>query len=336
MIDRFLLDTGIFFVLTALAAAGLTGLTISILRRRAILDLPNARSSHTMPTPRGGGWGLMLVLLPVWVWATAAAGRIVQPAELFVILGAVLLMAVSWIDDRRGLGAGLRILVQIVATGTVMVTLPRDLSITHGLLPIPFDRLLAGIIWIWFINLFNFMDGIDGLSGGSAAAMGFGLMLVSLRYGPSELDAFRGAMIAATCVGFLYWNWQPAKVFLGDIGSIPLGYLLGYALVHLAMNGGQIMALIIPLYYLSDTTITLVRRALRRERVWQAHREHFYQRAVQLGRSHARTAKTATVTQLALAIFALMACVWGWPMLIPAAFLVALLMRWMARPPKAA
>jgi UDP-N-acetylmuramyl pentapeptide phosphotransferase/UDP-N-acetylglucosamine-1-phosphate transferase len=214
--------------------------------------------------------------------------------------------------------------------------LPRDLSITHGFLPIPFDRLLAGIIWIWFINLFNFMDGIDGLSGGSAAAMGFGLMLVSLRYGPSELDAFRGAMIAATCVGFLYWNWQPAKVFLGDIGSIPLGYLLGYALVHLAMNGGQAMALIIPLYYLSDATITLVRRAFRRERVWQAHREHFYQRAVQLGRSHARTAKTAIVTQLALAIFALMACLWGWLMLIPAALLVALLMRWMARPPKAA
>ena len=164
--------------------------------------------------------------------------------------------------------------------------------------------------------------------------MGFGLMLVSLRHGPSQLEAFRGAMIIAVSLGFLVWNWHPAKIFLGDIGSVPIGYLLGYGLVRLAMDGGQIPALIIALYYLADATITLLKRLRRGERVWEAHREHFYQRSTQLGRSHARTAKTAIMVQLALAIFAWLAELWGWWMAIPAVILVVLLLRWMARPPR--
>jgi UDP-N-acetylmuramyl pentapeptide phosphotransferase/UDP-N-acetylglucosamine-1-phosphate transferase len=216
-----------------------------------------------------------------------------------------------------------------------MAFLPHDLSISGGILPLPLDRLVATVIWLWFVNLFNFMDGIDGLAGGSAAAMGFGLMLVSLRHGPSQLEAFRGAMIIAVAVGFLFWNWHPAKIFLGDIGSVPIGYLLGYGLIRLAMDGGQIPALIIPLYYLADATITLLKRARRGERVWQAHREHYYQRSIQSGRSHGHTAKTAVLVQLALAIFAWLAEIWGWWMLLPAICLVVLLLRWMARPPVA-
>jgi UDP-N-acetylmuramyl pentapeptide phosphotransferase/UDP-N-acetylglucosamine-1-phosphate transferase len=180
------------------------------------------------------------------------------------------------------------------------------------------------------------MDGIDGLAGGSAAAMGLGVMLVSLRHGPSELEAFRGAMIAAVALGFLAWNWQPAKIFMGDVGSIPLGYLLGYELIRLAMDRGQIPALIIALYYLADATITLAKRARRGERVWEAHREHYYQRSTQLGRGHGRTAGTAILVQLALAVFAWFAVLWGWWMAMPAVLLVALLLRWMSKPPRIA
>lgn len=334
MINFFLAHTFLFFLPAMALSAALTGLMIRILRRRAIFDLPNARSSHTIPTPRGGGWGVMLALLPFWVWATWRTGKILDPAELLLIAGALVLMAISWMDDRRGLGAGLRIVAQLFVVGAVMAALPRDLSITDGLLPLPIDRLAASLIWLWFVNLFNFMDGIDGLAGGSAAAMGFGLMLVSLRHGPSQLEAFRGAMIIAVSLGFLVWNWHPAKIFLGDIGSVPIGYLLGYGLVRLAMDGGQIPALIIALYYLADATITLLKRLRRGERVWEAHREHFYQRSTQLGRSHARTAKTAIMVQLALAIFAWLAELWGWWMAIPAVILVVLLLRWMARPPR--
>jgi len=181
VINFFLYHTFGFMVAAALMSVGLTGITLAILRRRAILDLPNERSSHTVPTPRGGGWGVMLALLPFWIWALWKAGRLDQPAEIVLVGSTVLLMAVSWIDDRRGLGPAIRFATQIVAVGAVMALLPADLSLTAGLLPLPLDRLVAGFVWLWFVNLFNFMDGIDGITGGATAAMGFGLMLVWLK-----------------------------------------------------------------------------------------------------------------------------------------------------------
>ena len=253
-----------------LPSAALTGVTRSVLRRRAILDLPNESAKAAIRCRRPGAGDGAYTCSPC---CRSGAGRLGgpgglhDPAEMLLIGGAIVLMAISWIDDRRGLGAGFRIVAQIFAVGAVMALLPRDLSISDGLLPLSLDRLAAAIIWLWFVNLFNFMDGIDGLAGGSAAVMGFGLMLVSLRHGPSQLEAFRGAMIIAVSVGFLFWNWHPAKIFLGDIGSVPIGYLLGYGLVRLAMDGGQIPALIIALYYLADATITLLKRLRRGERV---------------------------------------------------------------------
>jgi UDP-N-acetylmuramyl pentapeptide phosphotransferase/UDP-N-acetylglucosamine-1-phosphate transferase len=278
----------------------------------------------------------MIALAPFWLWATWRSGRLADPAEIALAAGAVGLMAVSWIDDRRGLGPATRFGVQLLAGAVVMALLPRDLSLTAGVLPLPLDRVLTLLAWLWFVNLFNFMDGIDGLAGGSAAAMGLGVMLVSLRHGPSELEAFRGAMIAAVALGFLAWNWQPARIFLGDVGSIPLGYLLGYELIRLAMDRGQIPALIIALYYLADATITLAKRARRGERVWEAHREHYYQRSTQLGRAHGHTAKMAILVELALAILAWLSVLWGWWMALPAPLLVALLLRWMSKPPRIA
>jgi len=334
--EYFLLNTALFFFAAAVASAVLTRLVLAILRHRAILDIPNDRSSHTIPTPRGGGWGVILALLPFWIWATWRTGRLQDPLEWALIGGTVLLIAVSWVDDRRGLGPAVRFAAQFLAAGAVMALLPASLSLSGGLLPLWLDRFAATIVWLWFVNLFNFMDGIDGIAGGSAAAMGFGLTLILLRYGPDPLEAFRSAMIVAVGVGFLAWNWHPAKIFLGDVGSVSLGFLLGFELIRLAMNGGQVFALIVALYYLADATITLLRRAKRGERVWTAHREHFYQRSTQLGRSHARTAKAAILVQFGLAIFGWLAVFWGWVMLLPAAALVILLLRWMARPPRAA
>ncbi len=336
MTDQFLAHTSLFFLGAMLLSLAFTWLVLRLLRRRAILDLPNARSSHTVPTPRGGGWGLMMALAPFWIWSTWRSGQLGDPAQIALLAGAAALMAVSWIDDRRGLGAATRFGVQLAAAGLVIVLLPRDLSLSNGLLPAPLDRAAALLAWLWFVNLFNFMDGIDGLAGGSAAAMGVGIMLVSLRHGPSELEAFRGAMIAAVAIGFLVWNWQPAKIFMGDVGSIPLGYLIGYELLRLAMDRGQLVALTIALYYLADATITLVKRARRGEKVWEAHRQHYYQRSTQLGRSHGRTAKTAILVQLALAIFAWLSLMLGWWMAAPALLLVALLLRWLASPPRTA
>jgi UDP-N-acetylmuramyl pentapeptide phosphotransferase/UDP-N-acetylglucosamine-1-phosphate transferase len=189
-----------------------------------------------------------------------------------------------------------------VAIGILVLPGPRDLLYLAAI----------GLLWIWWINLFNFMDGIDGLAGSEAAAIGAGLLLFgSVGAGAdSALQALAAAVIGAA-VGFLVWNWAPAGVFLGDVGSVPLGYLLGFLLLGLAVRGYWKIALVLPLYFLADATITLARRLLRGERVWEAHREHFYQQAVRRGLGHA-----AVVERVVAADLVLIGCGWaaenGW------------------------
>jgi UDP-N-acetylmuramyl pentapeptide phosphotransferase/UDP-N-acetylglucosamine-1-phosphate transferase len=144
-----------------------------------------------------------------------------------------------------------------------------------------------GLLWVWWLNLFNFMDGIDGIAGSEAAAISGGVLLfAAVGHGLDPPAALLAAGVLGAALGFLRFNWAPAQVFLGDVGSTVLGYLCGFLLLDLATRGHWRVALILPLYFLADATITLGRRLLRGERIWQAHREHFYQRAVRRGRSH--------------------------------------------------
>jgi UDP-N-acetylmuramyl pentapeptide phosphotransferase/UDP-N-acetylglucosamine-1-phosphate transferase len=165
---------------------------------------------------------------------------------------------------------------------------------------------------MWWINLFNFMDGIDGLAAGEAAAIGLGLLLFAgLGVGVDPQLAWLAAAIFGAAIGFLVWNWPPARIFLGDVGSTTLGYLTGFLLLGVAFGGHCRVALILPLYFVADATITLGRRLWRGERFWRAHREHFYQRAVGQGQGHA-----AVTTRVIAADLVLVACGWaaenGW------------------------
>ena len=164
-----------------------------------------------------------------------------------------------------------------------------------------------GLLWVWWINVFNFMDGIDGLAGSEAAAIGGGLLLFSaLGNGVDPVIALLAATILGAALGFLVWNWAPARIFLGDVGSAPLGYLTGYLLIDVAVRGRWKVALILPLYFLADATITLSRRLLRGERIWEAHRQHFYQQAVRRGLGHA-----AVVRRVIAADLLLIGCGWA-------------------------
>jgi UDP-N-acetylmuramyl pentapeptide phosphotransferase/UDP-N-acetylglucosamine-1-phosphate transferase len=297
--------TGFALVLLGLSVAGLTWLAtravLALLVRRAILDRPNERSSHDMPTPRGGGIAVVAVLIPAWIVAALIGGAAVPwPA-----LGATLLLAaVSWRDDMKSLGVLWRLGAQILAVAAGLTSL--EGPVFHGILPAWLDTLAAGFLWLWFVNLYNFMDGIDGITAVETASIGGGVALVALgaAVGPAGAAAC-GIALAAAALGFLPWNWQRAKLFLGDVGSVPLGYFAGWLLLSLAAAGAWKAALILPLYYLADATITLLRRLRRGEKVWQAHREHYYQRAVQGGMSHAAVAKAVLAGNLALAGLAL-------------------------------
>ncbi|MBM3596891.1 MAG: glycosyltransferase family 4 protein [Alphaproteobacteria bacterium] len=309
------------FALTVLAV----WLVLMQLRRRQILAQPNERSSHAVPTPVGGGIGVLIVLLPALVIYGHATGQLWKLATAAAL--AFLLALVSWVDDMRTLQALPRLAAHSGAAALGMFLLPGP--ILQGWVPPWLDIGLGVLAWVWFINLYNFMDGIDGITGAETAAIGFGLFLVASSadtYGLSLGDGLPALMLAAAAIGFLVWNWHPARVFLGDVGSVPLGFLAGWLLLDAAARGALGPALILPLYYAADATIVLLRRLTRGERVWEAHREHWYQRAVLSGLSHARVVLMISGANALLIALALWALDRTWPSLVAAAAVVAALL----------
>lgn len=313
-------------VTVAIASALATGALRTQLQRRSILDHPNKRSSHERPTPRGGGLAVVPIILVAW----ALYAGVPISAEMAVIIpGAAVLALLSWVDDLRSLPAWFRLAGQTAVVATALVLLDGLGPVFQGLLPPLMDKIVAAIAWIWFINLFNFMDGIDGISGIEAASIGGGLAALALMTPAFAPAPWYGLAIAAAMLGFLIWNWHPARIFLGDVGSVPVGFLLGFLLLVAAANGYWAPALILPLYYLADATITLIRRGLRGEKVWRAHREHFYQKSVQGGRSHAVTCGAILTANLLLVALALTAMSAPALSLIGAAAVVSVLLIWM-------
>jgi UDP-N-acetylmuramyl pentapeptide phosphotransferase/UDP-N-acetylglucosamine-1-phosphate transferase len=280
---------------TGLAACLGTRALIPALRRAAVLDCPNERSSHAIPTPRGGGVAVVAASLVAWLVLIALGAA---PTTLLpVIVGAIALAVVSWLDDLRGLSPAVRLSAQCAAVASGIVAMPEG-AVFPFWLPFWLDRAAAALLWVWFINLYNFMDGIDGLAGTETAAIGIGLALFAvIGIGDGPVPA---AAVASAAIGFLVWNWAPARIFLGDVGSVPLGYLLGFLLLATAARGHWKIALILPLYFLADATITLLRRGARGERVWLPHREHFYQQAARRGLGHAVIARRVTAANLIL------------------------------------
>ncbi len=276
----------------------LTGLLRRWLLRRQILDRPNERSSHKAPTPRGGGIAVLATLLPAWY--------LIDPWLLPQILAALALAGIGWWDDLKGISPWPRLAVQIaaVAAGLWFMFPLADGQFTGGLLPQPFDMLLAGFAWLWFINLFNFMDGIDGIAGGEAASIGLGLAVVAIWVGGfGDLAPLAVALVGAV-LGFLYWNWHPARIFMGDVGSQALGYLLGFLLLQAAANGAWAAAIILPLYFWVDATWTLLRRGAAGENILAAHAQHFYQRSLRLGRRHDQVTLAVLIANGVLILFA--------------------------------
>lgn len=283
-----------------------TRAVLSWLERRQILDHPNERSSHTRPTPRGGGLAVTTAVLVAWGLATAQGGDATGWRWL-ALAAAAALMASSWLDDRVNLPAAPRFAAHVLAVAVLLAVLPADGLVFQGWLPFWLDRLVAGLGWLWFINLYNFMDGIDGMTGVETVSLGVGVALTAAVAGGMAGIVPLALACAAAGLGFLVWNWHPARIFLGDVGSVPLGLLLGGLLVQLAVAGQLAAALILPLYYLADASITLGRRVLRGEKVWQAHRQHFYQRAVRGGKTHAQVSLLVVLGNLGLVVCAILA-----------------------------
>ena len=288
---------------TSAAVAWLaTGALLRVLRRHAVLDHPNPRSSHTRPTPRGGGLAVVATILIAWlmIWSVFET-----PSVLLIVLLAAGLAALSWLDDLKGLPVAIRLLAHAVAVVIALAALPSDGLVFQGLLPVILDRAATALIWLWFVNLYNFMDGIDGIAGVETVAIGAGVFAVAVASGLGGDHAALGLGLAGATLGFLVWNWHPARIFLGDVGSVPLGFLTAWLLFSLAAAGIWLPALLLPLYFLADATLTLARRLFGGESIWQAHAGHFYQIAARRLASHARVAGAVAATNAVLIIAAL-------------------------------
>lgn len=255
------------------------------------LDLPNQRSLHVTPTPRLGGIGIVTGVAAAWIYAPPDFSPL-------LIVALLTLVVISFIDDIRSVNAGLRLIVHLasafVAVAAVAVS----------------DEwwwlVLAAVGTAWMINLYNFMDGSDGLAGGMAV-IGFGCYGLAAALAGDHGFAVVNWCVAAAALGFLAFNFPPARVFMGDAGSIPLGCLA--AVLHIAgmvrgdwawWFGGVVFS-----PFIVDATVTLAKRMMRGARVWEAHREHFYQRLVQSGWGHRKTACIEYALMTACAALAL-------------------------------
>jgi UDP-N-acetylmuramyl pentapeptide phosphotransferase/UDP-N-acetylglucosamine-1-phosphate transferase len=281
-------------LLTFLLSFLLVGLARRYFLRRQVLDHPNERSSHSVPIPKGAGWGLLLALLPAVVlaaWSERMGGITGVWLQAYGL--AMVLAAVSWWDDLHHLPPLFRLVVQL---GVVMVGLGLIYGDRAGQPILPFwsyqvELLMVGFGWLWFINLYNFMDGIDGVSGSQTLFLSVGMAVLMVAFGKMPDPSFLMMLpaMAAAAAGFLCWNWPPAKIFLGDVGSVPLGFLMAFFLLKTASLDKMLWLpmMILPAYYLADASVTLLRRLARREKIWHPHREHFFQLAVRGGLSHA-------------------------------------------------
>ncbi len=309
------------FIVSAAILSWLLASRVRLYALDRLLDIPNERSSHSSPTPRGGGLAIAftalggIILAAMWKWidwnlAIALTG------------GGSMIAAVGWIDDHRNLPALVRFAVQFLSAAWAMFWLGGLPALTVGStqLSLGIAGIPLGVIGIvWAINLYNFVDGIDGLAAGEAVTTGMigGLILLAMgHYGLAMVSL----LIAAANAGFLPLNWAPAKLFMGDVGSGMLGYL--FAVLAIASeNAGAVPLLIWVLLlgaFVFDATVTLCRRIAHGERWYHAHHSHAYQRMVQAGRSHAQVSSMILAINFALAALAIVA----W--LLPTFFMVAI------------
>ncbi|MBB4368488.1 UDP-N-acetylmuramyl pentapeptide phosphotransferase/UDP-N-acetylglucosamine-1-phosphate transferase [Bradyrhizobium sp. cir1] len=286
--------------IAALISALITWTSRPLLQRYA-LARPNARSSHRVPTPQGAGIAVIsATLLVALAWA-AWANVAIPPA---LVIATIAIALVGFADDIVSLPVTVRLVLQAAAVGAVVFTAPESAHVVPAM-PLALERGLILLAGIWFVNLVNFMDGLDLMTVAEVVPVTAALLLLGWLGDLSWPAMLIATTLCGAMLGFAPFNKPVAKVFLGDVGSLPIGLLLGWCLLDLAWHGQPAAALLLPGYYLADSTITLFRRISRHQPFWSAHRSHFYQRATDNGFTVKRVVGEALVLNLVLAWLAI-------------------------------
>jgi len=286
------------FILPIVLAFGVTFMLLLVMLNtplgKSLLDRPNERSLHQHPVPRIGGLAIMLGISSAWLTA-----KNTQVLPLLTLIAP--LIAISVLDDFKGVAPLWRLIVQLAVAVLALASMAQGAW--------PWGAYVGALIMlVWGANLYNFMDGSDGLAGGMALFGFGGYALAAAFAGNFEFAALTGA-VAAAALAFLVFNFYPARVFMGDAGSVPLGFLA--ALFGIAGIRAELWPIWFPFLVFSpfviDATVTLVKRARRGETLWKAHRDHYYQRLVRMGLGHRGTALVSYVAMLISTLTALLA-----------------------------
>jgi UDP-N-acetylmuramyl pentapeptide phosphotransferase/UDP-N-acetylglucosamine-1-phosphate transferase len=290
-----------------LAAAGLSAIitwAVRPLLLRHALAQPNARSSHRIPTPQGAGIAVITATLLVAGAIMVCGGATDPKLPAAIFAGSLFMAIVGFADDVKSIDVLPRLLLQAVAVGAIIFTSSSDLRIAP-VCPLWLERGLLLLAGLWFVNLVNFMDGLDLMTAAEVVPITAAMVILgSLTDFPVPATLVAAALCGAM-LGFAPFNRPVAKIFLGDVGSLPIGLLLGWCLLQLAYDGQFAAALLLPMYYLFDATATLLRRMARREPFWAAHRSHFYQRATDNGFSVWRVVREVFALNVVLAALAI-------------------------------
>ena len=325
---------GVLGVVLAVACAASAGLIVALrpwLARYA-LARPNARSSHTVPTPQGGGIAVLAATL-IATWLGVALASLLMPLGLIRLsalsAATVLLALIGAVDDIRPLGALPKFAVHVLAVGLVVMLLPADFRVMAEV-PVWTERAVLLLAGVYFVNLVNFMDGLDLMTVAEVVPVTAGVILLGFN-GAEWLPAMLvAAALLGAILGFAPFNRPVARLFLGDVGSLPIGLLLGWLMLMLAGQGYIAAAVLLPLYYLGDASVTLARRILRREKFWEAHRSHFYQLATARGFSVREVIARVLFVNCALVALALISVVEPEPLVdLPLVLLGAAFVGWL-------
>lgn len=267
---------------------------------QGVLANENERTMHQGQVPKGGG----LALLIAAVGAAALCGPWFD-LDPIVLAGAAILALLSWFDDAKPLPVTIRLPVHLGVAALFVLNLPTGAFVFQGWLPLVADRIITIIALGWMMNLYNFMDGINGIAGVETIAITCGYLMLGLVTAPHGYEPLAAALLGASA-GFLIWNLRTKPlVFLGDAGSVPLGFLMGALMIDLAVKGQWAAAIILPAYFLADATITLLFRLARGEKAWVAHKTHFYQRAAAALGSHLAVVRLIALADVLLVLWAI-------------------------------
>lgn len=294
------------FIFCLVSCGFLTRYFALLFERKNIVDKPSQRRAHSKITPRGGGVAIVIsFILSFLIFDYHEHSAFVYSVYLLPPL--CLVAAISLLDDISHVSIIYRLCIHLVASALVVYFFLWPRTLLHDELPIYLDFALAFIGLAMFVNIYNFLDGIDGITASESIHLSTTLLILcTMRYdviAHVDLVIVISTLTCASSIAFIYYNWHPAKVFLGDVGSISLGFLLGLALLIVASSGSRLFAscFIACLYYIADGGLTILIRLVNGEKIWLPHLKHFFQRAVRKGMSHQEI-----TTKIAICNFSLM------------------------------